>query len=70
MSEVAHRIGARRIRVRTLDGPIKVEAEVYDDVWRTYWKAHASTVYDALSKVAASANMNREHLLIIFGIEP
>lgn len=70
MQEVTHFVDGFRVRLQRRDEPVKYHAEAKDDVWARYEETFAGTAYDALSKLAAKTGIERDELLITFGLEP
>lgn len=72
MTERVEEIDGYKVRLqRSQNGDYpRYHAEARDDLWGRYAEVFAEDAYDALSKLADRANLNRDEVLITFGIEP
>ena len=72
MNERCHEVDGWKLRLQrsaNTDYP-KYHAEARDDLWGRYAEAFGEDAYDVLSKLADRANLNRDEVLITFGITP
>lgn len=72
MIERTEEIDGYKIRLqRSTNGDYpRYHAEGRDDLWGRYGEAFAESAYDALSKLADLLKIDREEVLITFGLVP
>lgn len=72
MMQVCHEVDGYTIRLAKSDNGEypKYKAEARDDLWGKYGEAYAENSFDALCKLAERMELDREELLITFGLKP
>jgi len=69
--QVCHEVDGYKIRLVKSDAGEypKYKAEARDDLWGKYGEAYAETSYDALCKLSERMEIDRDEVLITFGVQ-